>query len=122
MLVFYTLLVAFPRMRSPDEVRTSHVGDLKSDQKMASLPRDTEAASNNDLTSTSTDIMVRGSFPEKLMALLESEAAPDAIWWLPDTMKAKGTFAINKTKFEEDLSQKFNGNKWSSIARNLNRW
>lgn len=72
--------------------------------------------------SKTDDVMVRGSFPEKLMALLERKTAPSAIWWLPDNVNAKGTFAINKSRFEDDISQIFNGNKWSSIARNLNRW
>ena len=41
-------------------------------------------------------------FPDKLMALLQRELAPDALWWLPDMGNMKGIFAVTheeKRKF-----------------------
>jgi HSF-type DNA-binding len=57
--------------------------------------------------------------PDKIMAILVSEEAPDVIWWLQ-----KGTsFAIQKEKFQEQILDKhFRGNKFKSLVRNLHRW
>jgi len=66
---------------------------------------------------------IPSQFPEKLMALLDSKVAPDAVWWLRDVGDITGAFAINKKIFSELLlNTRFNGNKWPSITRNLNRW
>lgn len=57
--------------------------------------------------------------PDKMMGILLSNEAPDAIWWL---QKGK-TFAMQKDKFEEViLSKYFRGNKFKSLVRNLHRW
>ena len=57
--------------------------------------------------------------PDKIMAILLSEEAPDAIWWLQ-----KGTaFAMQKEKFQTQiLDIHFRGNKFKSLVRNLHRW
>lgn len=57
--------------------------------------------------------------PDKIMAILLSEEAPDAIWWLQ-----KGTaFAMQKEKFQTQILDKhFRGNKFKSLVRNLHRW
>lgn len=57
--------------------------------------------------------------PDKIMAILLSEEAPDAIWWLQ-----KGTaFAMQKEKFQTEILDKhFRGNKFKSLVRNLHRW
>lgn len=66
---------------------------------------------------------VPSQFPDKVMALLERKEAPEAVWWLRDVGDIQGAFAINKKIFSVQLLNKaFNGNKWPSITRNLNRW
>ncbi|CAB9523841.1 HSF-type DNA-binding [Seminavis robusta] len=57
--------------------------------------------------------------PDKIMAILLREEAPDAIWWLQ-----KGTaFAMQKEKFQAMILDKhFRGNKFKSLVRNLHRW
>lgn len=57
--------------------------------------------------------------PDKIMAILLKEEAPDAIWWLQN-----GTaFAMQKEKFEKQVLDKhFRGNKFKSLVRNLHRW
>jgi HSF-type DNA-binding len=57
--------------------------------------------------------------PDKMMAILVSGEAPDAIWWLQN-----GTaFAMQKEKFQEQILDKhFRGNKFKSLVRNLHRW
>ena len=57
--------------------------------------------------------------PDKLMKILLTKEAPDAIWWLP-----KGdTFIIQKEKFQEAILLKyFRGNKFKSLVRNMHRW
>jgi len=57
--------------------------------------------------------------PDKIMAILLQEEAPDAIWWLQ-----KGTaFAMQKELFQEQILDKhFRGNKFKSLVRNLHRW
>jgi len=66
---------------------------------------------------------VPSQFPDKLMALLDKNVAPDAVWWLKDIGSVTGAFAINRKVFSEKLLDvAFNGNKFPSITRNLNRW
>jgi HSF-type DNA-binding len=68
-------------------------------------------------------VVVPSLFPDKLMALLEKRVALDAVWWLRDLGDTKGVFAINRKVFTKKvLDVAFNGNKWPSITRNLNRW
>lgn len=57
--------------------------------------------------------------PDKVMAILLNDEAPDAIWWLQ-----KGTaFAMQKEKFQTQILDKhFRGNKFKSLVRNLHRW
>lgn len=63
------------------------------------------------------------TFPEKLMALLETRAAPEAIFWLEGPSVTPGSIGINKKIFERDLLHStFNSNKWSTTKRNLSRW
>ena len=58
-------------------------------------------------------------FPDKLRWLLDTEVAPEALWWLPEG----DAIGINKDAFQEQLlEQEFRGNKFSSITRKLNRW
>jgi HSF-type DNA-binding len=76
-----------------------------------------------DLATASPGAVAPSHFPNKLMALLEKRVARDAVWWLRDLGDTKGVFAINRKVFTKKvLDAAFNGNKWSSITRNLNRW
>lgn len=70
-----------------------------------------------------TGCSVPVNFPDKLMLLLDKKAAPDAVYWLRDMGDVVGPFAINRKAFTVQLLNKsFNGNKFPSITRNLNRW
>ena len=60
----------------------------------------------------------RLNFPGKLMDLLQREDKPEGIYWLPC-----GTiFAMNTTKMEDILVNKFQGAKFMSFTRTLNKW
>lgn len=91
---------------------------------------DTEATTDKLRASLQTESKISDSdlmgklesssrLPDKMMRILLSNEAPEAIWWLP-----KGeSFAIQKDKFEGDILLKyFRGNKFKSLVRNLHRW
>jgi hypothetical protein len=59
------------------------------------------------------------TFPEKLMDLLEEESAKDVMWWLP----GGDAFTIVPKNFSENVLDKFfQGTKFESFTRKLNRW
>jgi HSF-type DNA-binding len=59
------------------------------------------------------------SFPEKIMMLLTKNMVKDAMWWLPDG----DAFCILPAPFTEKvLDQHFQGTKFESFTRKLNRW
>jgi hypothetical protein len=59
------------------------------------------------------------SFPERLMELFEGEVAKDAMWWLP----GGDAFALSPDLFPDQVLQKyFQGTKFESFTRKLNRW
>lgn len=60
-------------------------------------------------------------FPEKLMSLLDGkcDTVADAMWWLPDG----DAFCLIPTLFAERVLDKhFQGTKFDSWTRKLNRW
>lgn len=59
------------------------------------------------------------SFPEKIMMLLNKNVASDAMWWLSDG----DSFCILPIPFTEKvLDTHFQGTKFESFTRKLNRW
>lgn len=58
------------------------------------------------------------AFPRKLMALLQQEKAPDGIYWLP----SGDVFAMQTDKMEDVLNKNFQGTKFMSFTRTLNKW
>lgn len=59
------------------------------------------------------------TFPERLMELLEGEKVKEAMWWLPGGC----AFAIRpKIFYDAVLSKYFQGTKFESFTRKLNRW
>jgi HSF-type DNA-binding len=58
------------------------------------------------------------SFPEKLMSLLEGGEVSESMWWLPDGE----SFCIAPASFEAILDKHFQGTKFESFTRKLNRW
>jgi HSF-type DNA-binding len=58
------------------------------------------------------------SFPEKLMSLLEGGEVSESMWWLPDGE----SFCIAPANFEAILDKHFQGTKFESFTRKLNRW
>lgn len=61
-----------------------------------------------------------GSFSERLMHVLENEITPESLWWLGEGE----AIAIHPEKIEASgvLVNQFQGNRYSSFIRNLNRW
>lgn len=58
-------------------------------------------------------------FPEKLMSLLDGDKVADAMWWLPDG----DCFCLIPVLFAEQVLDKhFQGTKFESFTRKLNRW
>ena len=105
--------------------------DSHGEQKKQTLtPRDTDAVArmeeNNDKKSASPADMavaVAGAdqplnFPGRLMRILQSEVAPESIFWLPDGDK----FAMHTETVEQVLVNHFQGAKWMSFTRTLNKW
>lgn len=59
------------------------------------------------------------SFPEKLMSLLNSEEVKECMWWLNDG----DSFCLEPAGFAEKVLDKhFQGTKFESFTRKLNRW
>jgi HSF-type DNA-binding len=59
------------------------------------------------------------SFPEKLMTLLDEERVKAHMWWLPDG----DAFCMRPENFAEYvLDLHFQGTKFESFTRKLNRW
>lgn len=59
------------------------------------------------------------TFPEKLMNLLECGIVNDTMWWLPDG----DAFCFIPNLFAEMVLDKhFQGTKFESFTRKLNRW
>jgi hypothetical protein len=59
------------------------------------------------------------SFPERLMDLLEDEAEPEALWWLD----GGDCFCVAPKPFgDRVLNKHFQGTKFESFTRKLNRW
>jgi len=59
------------------------------------------------------------TFPERLMELLDQEVAKDAMWWLED---GDGFCVIPKVFADKVLNKYFQGTKFESFTRKLNRW
>lgn len=58
------------------------------------------------------------NFPGRLMRVLQSGVAPESIFWLPDGDK----FAMHTETVEDVLVNHFQGAKWMSFTRTLNKW
>jgi len=59
------------------------------------------------------------TFPEKIMELLQENSFPDAIWWLP----CGKVVVVKEKEFTENVLNKiFQGTKFLSFVRTLNRW
>lgn len=60
------------------------------------------------------------TFPQKLMAVLETDQLSDIITWLPH---GKGFIILQKKKFASDIMPLyFKHSKFTSFTRKLNRW
>jgi HSF-type DNA-binding len=57
-------------------------------------------------------------FPNKIMALLDSGKESEAMWWQP----GGDSFCIVKANFDNILQAHFQGTKFESFTRKLNRW
>jgi len=59
------------------------------------------------------------TFPERLMELLNEGVARDSMWWLED---GNGFCVVPKLFAENVLNKYFQGTKFESFTRKLNRW
>ena len=110
--------------------------DQNGDKKKASLPeppkpaeKAAEAAATAAAAATTTTTSERklgGAYPnpsnfaERLMHVLDNEIAKESIWWL-----GKGeAIAVHPEKIKASpvLASHFQGNRYTSFIRNLNRW
>lgn len=67
------------------------------------------------------DLQLEGgfmSFPEKLMSLLEGGELRESMWWLPEG----DAFCLVPENFDSILNSHFQGTKFESFTRKLNRW
>jgi len=79
-------------------------------------PRPDEAESHKDL---GQKLLFSSRLPDKVMGILLTHEAEDAIHWLPNGE----SFVMEETKFQRDILLKyFRGNKFKSMIRNLHRW
>jgi HSF-type DNA-binding len=91
------------------------------DEKMGETP---SSGHNNDEEEDSAVNLFRINsgllpFPEKLMSLLDGDKVSDAMWWLPDG----DSFCLIPVVFAERVLDKhFQGTKFESFTRKLNRW
>ena len=60
------------------------------------------------------------NFPERLFHVLENNIASESLWWLGEGEAV----AVHPDKIQESpvLTSHFQGNRYSSFVRNLNRW
>ena len=58
------------------------------------------------------------NFPSRLMQILQLDDPPGGIYWLPDGKR----FAVNVEMIEDVLVTYFQGAKWLSFTRTLNKW
>jgi hypothetical protein len=78
---------------------------------LAKVSAPIEAEYNLDLSSA--------TFPERLMELLEEKMEPEALWWLGES----DCFCIDPKRFPDQVLNKyFQGTKFESFTRKLNRW
>jgi hypothetical protein len=105
----------------------SHVSPMDGSKEMveekASSARHSEDDNGQELPSNSFFLMNSGllPFPEKLMSLLDGkcDTVSDAMWWLPDG----DAFCLIPSVFTERVLDKhFQGTKFDSWTRKLNRW
>ena len=57
-------------------------------------------------------------FPQRLMTLLDNELYPEAAWW----MNEGAEFALHIPNFTQVLLESFQGTKYKSYTRKLNKW
>jgi HSF-type DNA-binding len=77
---------------------------------------DEEGPSSSNLFKINSGLL---PFPEKLMSLLDGEEMSDSMWWLPDG----DSFCLVPVVFAERVLDKhFQGTKFESFTRKLNRW
>lgn len=77
-----------------------------------------EAASNLSLPEIGAATGLK-RFPDRLYELLNTEAAPDSLYWLPGGK----AFAIDQDNFATEVLDKyFQATKFASFIRRLHKW
>ena len=96
-------------------------GDAEAAEEVAHIANPTDAEKVNTAMGplSGTIDLARQQFPERLLALLEQKTCPTALYWLPGGEK----FAVVPDNFAKQvLDPFFQGTKFESFTRKLNRW
>jgi HSF-type DNA-binding len=105
---------------STDSKESKHPSiPLKNDDTAGQYKAETDAARvasilEEDLQYGSVNLQ----FPEKIMSLLDSAEESQAMWWQPEG----DAFCIVPASFDHVLMKHFQGTKFESFTRKLNRW
>jgi hypothetical protein len=108
---------------APQETKEEKIGDgnAEAKQSLDTNPPENDTAlkkgTNNNSSRSSAGR--RLTFPEKLMELLNNEDYRESMSWLPNG----NAFALQPTMFTKEILPKhFEGTKFESFTRKLNRW
>ena len=108
---------------SPQEIKEEKIENGNAEAKQSSdtiLPESDSALKKGANNNTSRGSAGRRlTFPEKLMELLNNEDYRESMSWLPNG----NAFALQPTIFTKEILPKhFEGTKFESFTRKLNRW
>lgn len=92
--------------------------DAAVSSEVAKLLGDKEGGKSAEFDGDDPDRVVF-TFPERLMELLNEGVARDSMWWLED---GNGFCVVPKLFAENVLNKYFQGTKFESFTRKLNRW
>lgn len=112
-------LTMMERISSNSEIvsSTEHTEPSDKSEEADKVPAaDEKSAASSDLLKMNTGLL---PFPDNLMSLLDSGVVSDIIRWLPEG----DAFCLKPALFAERVLDKyFQGTKFESFTRKLNRW
>jgi hypothetical protein len=112
--------VNLPHCESTDSKESKHPSiPLKNDYTSGQGKAETDAARVASILKEDLQYgSVNMPFPEKIMSILDSAEESQAIWWQPEG----DAFCIVPANFDHVLMKHFQGTKFESFTRKLNRW
>jgi hypothetical protein len=129
----------FEQLMKPKKVKTDSASVESNDTADEAEPETVEAAKEEETSTTSAlapstenkeetppnaeeveeSEKVVFTFPERLMELLDDAVEKESMWWLED---GNGFCVVPKLFAENVLNKYFQGTKFESFTRKLNRW